>query len=121
MIKRAGLIAFLIMCCFSFHAYADDFPKKRTIQVVGGAEVRVIPDRILIRLGVNSQNKELSVAKKQNDGQVKRVLKTVRGFGVKEEQIQTAHIGIEPQYERDAYDKDFLTGYLVKNTIAITL
>jgi uncharacterized protein YggE len=90
------------------------------ITVTGDADVRVVPDEVLLTLGVETWDEELSVAKLQNDNRVKAVLDIARGYGVESRHIQTDLISIEPRYH-DNYEKDRLIGYFVRKTIVITL
>jgi uncharacterized protein len=122
MIKRAGFLTVLIAGYFLLPAYADDFPKKRTIQVTGEAQVKVVPDEIIIRIGVNAKDKVLSVAKRKHSKQVKSVLNTIRGFNIKEEQIHTNLVNISPKYSHNhRTNKTVFEGYRVTNRIAFTL
>ncbi len=123
--KRSGFVVLLIMGCLIVTAHADasdSTAQERIIRVTGEAQVRVTPDRVIIRIGVDSRDPQLKDAKRQNDEIVKRLLKTVRDLGVKEEQIQTSYIEIEPEYRRDSSsDKTHFVGYYVNNRIAVIL
>jgi len=123
--KRLGFVVFLILGCFLVTAYADT-PSPPTsnhiIRVTGEAQVRVTPDLVIIRIGVDSQDQQLAEAKRQNDEIVKRLLKSVRELGVKEDQIQTSFIEIEPRNRVDRNSgKTHFVGYYVNNRIAVTL
>ncbi len=90
------------------------------ITVSGDAEVRVVPDEVILTLGVETWDEQLKVAKLQNDGRVKTVLELARSYGIESRHIQTDLISIEPRYH-DNYEKDRLIGYFVRKTIVITL
>jgi uncharacterized protein YggE len=90
------------------------------ITVSGEAEVRVVPDEVLLTLGVETWDEDLRTAKNQNDERVKAVLAIAQSYGVEARHIQTDHISIEPRYE-DNYEKEDLIGYFVRKTIVITL
>ncbi|MBN1220437.1 MAG: SIMPL domain-containing protein [Anaerolineae bacterium] len=90
------------------------------ITVTGDAEVRVVPDEVILTLGVETWDKNLNTAKRQNDDRVKAVIALARGYGVEPRYIQTDHISIEPRYE-DYYERERLIGYFVRKTIVITL
>jgi uncharacterized protein YggE len=90
------------------------------ITVTGEAEVRVVPDEVLLTLGVETWDEDLRTAKNQNDERVKAVLAIAQSYGVEARHIQTDHISIEPRYE-DNYEKEDLIGYFVRKTIVITL
>jgi hypothetical protein len=90
------------------------------ITVTGEAEVRVVPDEVILTLGVETWDEYLKSAKSQNDERVKEVLRIAQAYGVEARHIQTDHISIEPRYE-DNYEKKDLIGYFVRKTIVITL
>jgi uncharacterized protein YggE len=90
------------------------------ITVTGDAEVRVVPDEVILTLGIETWDENLSTAKRQNDARANAVLNAVEGYGIESRYIQTDHISIEPIYEH--YDhRGKLTGYLVRKTMVITL
>jgi uncharacterized protein YggE len=91
-----------------------------TISVTGDAVVKVVPDEVSIVLGVETSDLELTVAKKQNDERILRVLAVAKQFDIKPEQIQTDFINIEPRYTSD-YDKRTFLGYFVRKTVVLTL
>ncbi len=90
------------------------------ITVTGDAEVRVVPDEVILTLGVETWDKELRIAKRQNDERVKAVLALARLAGIESRHIQTDLISLEPRYQ-DGYERENLIGYFVRKTIVITL
>jgi uncharacterized protein YggE len=94
--------------------------EARQVTVTGDAEVRIVPDEVVVTLGVETWDADLSVAKNQNDERVARVLALARGLGIKPERIQTEHISVEPRYHDD-YEKRGFLGFYVRKTIVVTL
>jgi uncharacterized protein YggE len=76
---------------------ATDFP---SISTSGSAEVRVVPDRIEISLGVETFNTQLRPAKEENDRQVAKVIAVAKKHGIDPKQIQTDYLSIEPNLSR---------------------
>lgn len=95
----------------------DDRPK---ITVTGEAVVNVRPDRIVVTLGIESSDNDITLAKGNNSSILKRALGIVRSQGVAEKDIQTDHLSIEPRYG-DNYRRESFLGYFVRNTLVITL
>jgi uncharacterized protein len=91
----------------------------RLITTSGEADVLVVPDEVILTLGVETSSLDLSLAKQQNDQRVAKVLAAAQARGVPERYLQTEHISIEPRY-RDSYQQDF-AGYFVRKIIVITL
>lgn len=92
-----------------------------TISVTGDATVKVVPDEVIITLGVETRDPSLDEAKEQNDKRVRRVIALARSHGVEAKHIQTDFINISPEYEYLNHDVDKIVGYRVGKTIVITL
>ncbi len=118
-----GFAAFAFIFLLSNFSWSQEqSPSSRLITVNGEAQVNVVPDEVILNLGVETWDKDLAVAKNQNDEAVKTVLKLVKEFKIEDKYVQTDYIGIMPTY--DDYrksDKTHLTGYMVRKTIVITL
>lgn len=92
----------------------------RLITVTGEAEVNVVPDEVILTLGVETSNRQLRLAKNANDEIVKKVFAAAQGRGVAAKDIQTDYISIEPRY-RDSYEQRDFVGFFVRKTVVITL
>ena len=90
------------------------------ITITGEAEVRVVPDEVVLTLGVETTDKVMERSKSQNDERVRKVLDRAKNLGVDPKYIQTSYIGVEPWYRRGLEYPDSLE-YRVRKTIAITL
>jgi uncharacterized protein YggE len=101
-------------------ASASAQPEARLITVTGDAEVRVVPDEVVLTLGVETLDPELDAAKRQNDDIVKAAIDLAKQHGVKPEQIKTEYLNVEPRY-RDSYDKREFLGYFVRRTLVLTV
>jgi uncharacterized protein YggE len=90
------------------------------ITVSGEAVVKVVPDEVLITLGVETFHRELSVAKRRNESDMQDIIEIARRYGVAAKDIQTDYISIDPSYE-DSYPYTTRAGYFVRRTIVVTL
>lgn len=86
----------------------------------GEAEVRVVPDEVLLTVGVETLDPVLASAKARNDEAVRKVHAAAVGAGVESRHIQTEYIDIEPRY-RDSYERRDLLGYMARKTMVVTL
>lgn len=109
-----GILVFVMMPLISSPVQAEE---DRVINVTGDAEVRVVPDEVVITLGVETDDMKIDVAKEKNDERVQRVLALTEEYGIEPRHVQTEYIDIEPRYD---YDDVFL-GYFVRKTIVVTL
>ncbi|MFA6562860.1 MAG: SIMPL domain-containing protein [Verrucomicrobiia bacterium] len=93
---------------------------RSKISVNGEAVVYVTPDKIVIHLGIETDNKDVIVAKQKNNEILKDALAAIKGHGVAERDIQTDHLSIEPRWMDNMRRKDFLD-YRVRNSLSVTL
>ncbi len=92
---------------------------SRSVTVSGTAVVNVLPDRVLIQLGVQSNGKTAALVQANNTNAITKITRSVKGFGVEAKDISTDWYVIEPIYED--FDSIRIKGYRINNTIAITL
>ncbi|MBW2039328.1 MAG: SIMPL domain-containing protein [Deltaproteobacteria bacterium] len=119
-IMRRGVVVFVLILAFSFSACAADKPGPRLITVTGDAEVRVAPDEVILTFGVETWDKDLAIAKRQNDKWVQKVLALAKKYKIEPKHVQTDHISIEPRY-KDGYTRENFIGYFVRKTIVFRL
>ena len=90
------------------------------ISVSGSAEVKVAPDEIDIRVGVETRHENLEDAKRQNDERISKALAFLKNNGVKEKDIQTDYINIEPAYDFNT-SRTKAVVYIVRKSIEVKL
>jgi uncharacterized protein YggE len=105
-------------------------PVRRTISVSGDAEVRVIPDQVLISLTAETRGKTLDDVKKENDKTVSSLIAHVtEKLGVEKKNVQTDRMNVAPVYRECGY-RDELEGkcnrldivyYMVRKGVQIRL
>jgi uncharacterized protein YggE len=92
---------------------------RRSISVEGEAEVKVVPDRILLTLGIETSDKDLEKAKQLHDARTRAVIDAVRREGVELKDIQTDFLEIEPRWDLTPRPENFI-GYFVRKTVVVT-
>lgn len=92
----------------------------RTITVRGEAEVKVVPDEASITLGVETLDKELGKAKKDNDDRMKGIFASAKSHGLEDKRIASDRVSIEPRYSRHDNQGVFI-GYAVRRSIVLTV
>lgn len=115
---------FLITVLATF-AHTQGFDPRRTINVTGDAEVKVVPDEVSINFAVETNNIDLDAARAENDKKVSAVIAMVKKLGVEDKFIQTDYLSVEPRYDYsngspNERDRRFLGYYMTKN-ISVTL
>lgn len=90
------------------------------ISVSGSAEVKVAPDEIYLRVGVETRQENLESAKKENDERVSKALAFLTARDVKAKDVQTDFINIEPTYDSNVSRTKPVT-YDVRKSIEVKL
>jgi len=92
----------------------------RTVTAIGRAEVMIVPDQVVVNLGIETFQVELDEAKKENDRAVTAVLAAAKSNGVSAEHMKTDYLNIQPRY-KETREERILLGYLVTRRIVITV
>lgn len=102
-------------------AAAQPAAETRRIAVSGEAEVRVVPDEVILTLGIETWDKNMETARVANDAIVKRVLALTGEMGIEGQRVQTDYVSIEPRYRMGYYEESDFIGFFVHKNIVITL
>jgi uncharacterized protein YggE len=91
----------------------------RAIQVSGTAVVNVIPDRVLVQLGIQSNGRSPQIVEAINSATINKITRALKSLGIEEKDIVTDWYVIRPIYD----DGNSLTieGYRIDNVVAVTL
>ncbi len=119
-VSRKTICALVFILIFPLIAFAGERNEPRLITVNGNAEIKVVPDEVIITLGVETWDEDLTKAKNDNNRIVAKILETAKKKGIEEKHIQTDHISIEPRY-RDQWEHRTFIGYFVRKTVVVTL
>jgi uncharacterized protein len=113
--KTQLLLALALMALPLASAHAEP-----QINVSGSAEVKVAPDEIHLSVGVETRDENLDIARRQNDERVAAALAFLKNSGIKDKDIQTDCINIQPDYD---YNKSHVqpVAYIVRKSIEVRL
>jgi uncharacterized protein YggE len=106
--------------------HAQGYDPRHTISVSGAAEVKAIPNEVIISMSVETHNMSLDNAREDNDEKVTAILAMARKYGVEDKFIQTDYLHVEPRYDErynnngEPRERKFL-GYYMTKSIMITL
>lgn len=103
--RRLALFLFLgVSLC------AAQFNSNNTISISGDAEVKVVPDRVTVLMGVENRSATLAAAMDQTDSAVRQVMAVARKLGVDPTDIQTDFIHVDLTYnDKNRTMVDFYT------------
>jgi uncharacterized protein YggE len=119
-----GVLSVMLALVFALSAWTENqpaTPEPRLIAVTGDAEVRIVPDEVILTLGIETWDKNLDVAKRQNDEIVSKVLALTKDYDIDAQHVQTEYVSIEPRYRNGYYEERDFIGFFVRKTIVITL
>lgn len=115
---RLAVLASLVLTLAQVVSAQDNYVRPRLITVTGTAEVNVPPDQATLRLGVDTRDKLLAVAKANHDQRVRKVLAIAHAAGIEDKYIQTGQMEMAPEYTENR--KQFIA-YAVSQSISLTL
>jgi uncharacterized protein YggE len=124
LIRVIGVIGVAVVLILTLSAFSESqsvSSEPRLITVTGDAEVRVVPDEVVLTLGIETWNKDLHVAKDQNDRIVAKALALASDYGIDSQHVQTDYVSIEPRYRNGYYEESDFIGYFVRKSVVITL
>jgi uncharacterized protein len=78
-------------------AQNQDKAPAKVVRVVGTADVKVVPDRAVIELGVEKQNPGAAAAKQAADAASRKIIAALQASGVDAKDIQTTYLSLQPQ------------------------
>lgn len=118
------IMAATVLCMFPVIARAqlyglqNDSTPKITVQ--GEALVKVTPDKVNIILGIETWDKDIGEAKKQNSEILRRAVDSIKSAGIEGKDVRTDHLSIEPRYD-NGYEKENFIGYFVRNSLSVSM
>lgn len=113
---RASIVSVLLLASL---AVAQDKVPANVVRVIGSAEVKVVPDKAVIEVGVEKQNASATTAKQSADTTSRHIIGALRANGVDARDIQTAYLSLQPQsYTRKGVRISY---FVAAQTLAVTV
>jgi uncharacterized protein len=97
------------------------WPERRMVTVTGEGEVSAAPDRARISMAVQETKPDLKAAQDDVNRVVRDYLAQARALGVKDEDISTAGLSINAQYDYSGKDGRKFLGYQVTRGIQVVV
>jgi uncharacterized protein len=88
----------LLLHAWTVSIAAAQASDSRTLTVAASAEVRAVPDRALVQLGVETQDSNAQAAMAKNSMLMQRVVAALQQVGIPPNQLQTSMISLTPIY-----------------------
>ena len=87
------VFAGLFSICGAIGAALGDEP---TITVRGEASVKLVPDQVLLQVGIESREKTVGEAVEVNNRKIQKVMEFLKTSGVSQRDIERRHLSLEP-------------------------
>jgi len=110
--------AALLLCAVV--ASADE-SQPRGITVTGYGEAKAKPDVAYLSVGVSTEAKNAGAAAGENARKTDSVIAALTRTGVPKADIETQRYSVEPNYQYPSTGVRTLVGYIVSNTVKVTL
>lgn len=91
---------------------------RDTIAISAEGKVTALPDIATISVGVQTENKAVSAAQKENSAKMNAIIEKVKSFSVASEDIKTSNYSIYPQYDY-VNGRQIERGYMVTQNIDV--
>ena len=115
--KTQCIAAFLLSSCL---VGAQPFStQSNMVSVTGDAEIKVVPNQVVLALGVETRDRSLAVARTRNDNAVRSVLAAIHSLQIDPTDVQTDFIHVTIRYNGSA--ETVVDHYVVEKSIAVTL
>ncbi|WP_440904340.1 SIMPL domain-containing protein [Catenovulum sp. SX2] len=118
-ISMLVLPAFLIACNAQNHLSTQT---ENWVRVNASASVPAVPDKLSLKVYVEEKNNSVSQAKRIVDLNTDKILKRWINLGIKNSQVSSFDLSIQPVYE---YDKDtrkqIQDGFVVSRTLSVEI
>lgn len=111
-------LAALLLCSAAAQA---DAPDRRSITVNGQGEVSATPDRARLGMSVEVTDPDLKAAQTKVNGIVRTYLAQARTLGAKDEDISTAGLSINSEYDYSGNKGRKFLGYHVSRGINVVV
>lgn len=104
-------------------ALAQTPAPSKGITVVGTGRVTAKPDMASINLGVQTQGETAQQAQQVNAQKMEAVVRTLKGMGIAENDIQTSTVSLQPVYEQDRMSpsQSRIVAYEARNIVFVRL
>jgi uncharacterized protein YggE len=101
----------------------DARPQVPQIVVSASGEVKVVPDKASIQVGVQSRAATAAAASQANAQKQRAIIDAIKARGVPADQISTSNYNVIPEtrYDREGQQAPRTTSYLVINSVNVEL
>lgn len=119
-IPTVFLLGLLLVCWATFAAAQQPAVLPPLVTVTGTGEVKVQPNEIVLNIGIDVRDKNLDVARRQNDERVVALLNSLKKSGIDAKDIQTTNLTVYPQYVGE-YGQTTPEFYMTQRSVSVLI
>jgi uncharacterized protein YggE len=123
-VRVALMIAFACLAVVPPPAGAQGVSQGK-MRVLGRATVEVVPDHVIVRVGISNRAASPTAALDQNSAIARKIIDFAKKFGIAERDIQTDSINLAPTYktvaEPGGRTRQEPDGYTASNMVRVKL
>ncbi len=97
------------------------FVPSAIISASASSDVKVVPDRATVRLGVQTRGSSAAAAASENATRQSAVIARLHALGLSNEQVYTVGYSVSPEFRYPQNEAPIITGYTVSNTVVAEL
>jgi uncharacterized protein YggE len=114
-------LPFLLLLALPACAAAPaDTTVSETVAVSGFGRARVVPDRLVFTVGVETTATTVDAAVRENNERAAAITAALKRAGVAEDEIQTSNLSVNPQYAYEEGKRPRIVGFQVMNNLTVT-
>jgi hypothetical protein len=113
----AGALALIAVPALAQATSAPNAPPPPFLVASAVGEARIIPDRAMVSVAVETQGETAAAAASDNARLQSRIVEAVKAAGIAAAQIRTSGFNVYPEYSGGKTPK--VTGYRTRNTVQI--
>ena len=109
----------LVVMMLAGLAAAEDKASERCVRVTGSSEVKVVPDRAVVEIGVEKRDPSASAAKHAEDAAAHRLLAALRAQHIDDKDVQTTYLSLQQQ--SSVVNKNRVYFFVASQTLTVTV
>ena len=109
----------LIVTMLATLAVAEERTPSHYVRVTGTSEVKVVPDRAVVEIGVEKRDSNASAAKHAEDASARRILAALRARHIDDKDIQTTYLSLQQQ--SSYVNKKRVYFFVASQTLSVTV
>ena len=114
-------LSFLLSPLSISHAECAEAPALSILSVDGRGTAVAAPDRASISIGVTTQGQDAAAAQAENTAAAQSIIAGLKMLGIDAKDIQTSNYSFRPNYSFDENRERAINGYIVDNSIIVTV